>query len=107
VAADDIDPVTRLKPSDQCEHLVRGQVEWMQGQTEGIVAHEREEPVGAVDRPLDEGPCLPLSQRSFDKSGQLADGADRETGALQESLVGPPCACGPARHAAFTFSDPA
>jgi hypothetical protein len=65
VTMDGIDPVTGLPPPRERQDLVRGVVEGVEGQTEGLVLDEREEAIGAVLDPLENhaprrvfDPCL-------------------------------------------------
>lgn len=53
VGGDDVDPVPRLQPADEREHLVRGEVKGVQHETEFLVPNQREEAEGAVGGPLD------------------------------------------------------
>ena len=53
VARDDVDPIANLEAPDEREHLVRGQVERVERQTQLVVPEEREEAKGAVAGPLE------------------------------------------------------
>lgn len=57
ITGKNVDPVTRLHPLHERQHLVRGQIERVQRQAQVRMLHEREESKSAVAGPLgDETP---------------------------------------------------
>ncbi len=85
-----VDPVARLPSPDEREQLVRGEVERVKDETEGVVLDEREEAESTVSRPLNEHGLARVAHARLDERRQLPDGLDAEPGGLEGAPVGRP-----------------
>ena len=52
MTGDDVDPVACLQPPHECQHLVGGEIEWMEREPEVVVFDEWEKAKRAVTRPF-------------------------------------------------------
>src|SRR5262249_26272591 len=86
-ARERVDPVANLDPADQREHLVGREIEGVQGQSEGLLADQGEEAVGAVVDPLQEHDVLPAPDLDLHEGRSLPDDPEIEALALELAAV--------------------
>lgn len=90
VAREHVHPVSNFDPTDEREHLVRGEIERVQGQAEFVVLDQREESVGAVVDPVDARRLVAIGHSRLDESLELPDRRDgMAVGGQQVPVCGP------------------